>query len=247
MEKPGVSRIAELINRCAGVFGGFIVGVICTFAFVVVFGRVDLSGIGNPATPPANLPARLPEGSYNADALAQVVRFDDLEGKPAAGPKKAPVTIVEFSDFHCPFCKRVQPALERLKGAYPGKIRHVWRHFPLPFHQGADRTHMASQCAQDQGKFWEYHSAVFAAASAPADDQALIDLAAQTGLDRKAFEGCLSSNKHAALIQQEVSAGQKAGANGTPTFFINGKRLVGSQPYESFDSAVVQALGEGAR
>ncbi len=189
------------------------------------------------AAPPAPAPAAPP-------APAQPVKFDDLEGRPSLGPKNAPVTVVEFSDFHCPFCKRVTPTVEQLMNSYEGKIRRVWRHYPLSMHRGADRTHEASECAHEQGKFWQYHDKIFETLGSARDDNALTQIAVETGLNKDKFEKCLTSGKYKELIQKEIAAGSQSGVQGTPAFFINGKPLSGAQPYENFDQLVKSELGQ---
>lgn len=180
-----------------------------------------------PATPPAP-PA--------------VVQFDDLEGRPSQGPQDAPITVVEFSDFYCPFCKRVAPTLEALIRNYPGKVRRIWRHYPLAFHTGADRVHEASECAHEQGKFWAYHDKLFRGEGSPFDDAALIRLAKELELDKKKFENCLVSGKYKDLIQREISKGQQIGVDGTPAVFVNGQLVSGAQPYENFDQIIRDKL-----
>ena len=171
-----------------------------------------------------------------------VVQFDDLEGKPTRGPEKAPVTLVEFSDFYCPFCQRVEPTLEQLEKNYPGKIRRVWRHYPLPFHTGSDRVHEASECAHEQGKFWPYHKKLFEKQGTPFDDDSLIRLAGELDLNKKKFEKCLKSGKYKELIQKEIARGGQVGVQGTPVVFVNGQLVSGAQPYESFEQIVKEEL-----
>ncbi|HXV27754.1 MAG TPA: thioredoxin domain-containing protein [bacterium] len=194
------------------------------------------------APQPAAQPQAAPEAAPSPGAIVQ---FDDLEGRPSQGPKNAQVTVVEFSDFHCPFCAKVSPTVEQLMKAYEGKIRRVWRHFPLPFHTGADRTHAASECAFEQGKFWQYHDKLFATLGGDRSDPALVDLAKQTGLDTKKFEQCLTSGKYNNLIQKEMAAGSRAGVDGTPTLFINGQMVAGAYPYEHFQGLVEGVLNPG--
>lgn len=186
--------------------------------------------------------AALPPTSAPTPAPQAVVKFDDLEGRPGLGPKDAPITLVEFSDFHCPFCKRVTPTLEELMKNYPGKIRRVWRQYPLSMHAGADRTAQASECANEQGKFWGYHDKLFGTQGGPRDDAALLNLAKQAGLDKKKFEKCLMSGKYKDLVQKEISKGNQVGVNGTPAVFVNGKLISGAQPYENFDQVVKNEL-----
>jgi protein-disulfide isomerase len=201
----------------------------------LIEGILDPSKAVAAPTPP--VPAAPP-------APAEPVKFEDLEGRPALGPKDAPVTVVEFSDFHCPFCKRVTPTIEQLMKSYEGKIRRVWRHYPLSFHRGADRTHEASECAHEQGKFWQYHDKIFETQGGARDDAALTVLAEQAGLNKGKFENCLSSGKYKELIQKEIASGSQAGVRGTPAFFVNGKIISGAQPYENFDQAVKAELSK---
>ena len=173
-----------------------------------------------------------------------IVKFDDLEGKPSLGAKNAPVTIVEFSDFHCPFCQKVTPTIEQLMKNYEGKIRRVWRHYPLAMHAGAERTHEASQCAAEQNKFWEYHDKLFETLGGARDDQALTQLAKDTKLDEKKFDKCLTSGKYKDFIQKEIEKGNASGVRGTPAFFVNGQLVSGAQPYEKFEQIVKSELAK---
>lgn len=173
-----------------------------------------------------------------------VVKFDDLEGRPSSGPKNASVTLVEFSDFQCPFCKRVSPTLEQLVKNYPGKIRRVWRHYPLSFHQDADRMAQASECAFEQGKFWEYHDKLFETQEGSHDEATLVRLAGDLSLDKKKFEKCLTGGKYKELVQKDQARGQQVGVSGTPAVFVNGKLVSGAQPYENFDQIVKAELSK---
>ena len=176
------------------------------------------------------------------------VFFSDLEGKPSKGPQSAPVTLVEFSDFHCPFCKRVGPTLDKLLENYPKKVRRIWRHFPLSFHQGSQRTHEASQCAAEQGKFWEYHDKLFENQAALAEGDAVLSrLADEAGMKRKKFEECLAKGRYKDSVKKDIAAGEAAGVRGTPAFFINGNPVSGAQPYENFEKIVQNELGGTAK
>lgn len=173
-----------------------------------------------------------------------VAQFNDLEDRPTLGSKQAPITLVEFSDFYCPFCGRVEPTLEQLEKNYAGKIRRVWRHYPLAFHTGADRVHEASECAHEQGKFWPYHKKLFERQGSPFNDDALIKLAKELDLDKKKFEKCLKSGKYKALVQKEIAKGTEAGVQGTPAVFVNGQLVSGAQPYEAFDQLIKKELAK---
>lgn len=174
--------------------------------------------------------------------LPRIVSFDDLAGKPSLGSPQAPVTIVEFSDFHCPFCQKVSPVLDRLMKSYPGKIYRVWRNFPLPMHEDAVHTHEAALCANEQGKFWEYHEKLFQTFGIRHSDADFIRLAEDLKLNKKKFEKCLSSGQFRELIRQDIAKGEQSGVNGTPAVFINGKLIAGAYPYEYFDRLVKTEL-----
>jgi protein-disulfide isomerase len=171
-----------------------------------------------------------------------VVRTDvSAEGAPARGPATAPVTIVEFSDFHCPFCRQVLPTLTQLMARYGDKVRLVFRDYPIEqLHPGAMRAHGAARCAGDQGKFWPYHDALYA--KAPARPEQFRQIGQDTGLDLPAFEECLASNRHEAGILKDLEDGARAGVTGTPTFFINGRPLTGAQSLERFAQIIEDEL-----
>ena len=162
---------------------------------------------------------------------------------PSRGPANAKVTIVEFSDFQCPFCSKAKKTVDEVMAKYDGKVRLVFRDFPLDFHDKAQKASEAGQCANDQGKFWAMHDWMF-------DNQQSLDVdalkgAAKTlGLDSAKFDECLTSGKHAELVKKNLKAGQEAGVRGTPAFFINGSFLNGAQPLEKFVAEIDRALAE---
>lgn len=157
-----------------------------------------------------------------------------VDGAPFKGGADAPVTIVEFSDFHCPFCKRVLAMLAQIESKYGSKIKLVFRDFPIDkLHPGARKAHEAARCANEQGKFWEYHDKLFATGPKASMDD-LKSYAKDVGLNLSAFEPCLSSGRYQAAVQRDIEAGARAGVTGTPVFFINGRMLSGAQPLESF-------------
>jgi protein-disulfide isomerase len=160
---------------------------------------------------------------------------------PSKGPENAPVTIVEFSDFQCPFCSRAKNTVDEVVKGYGDKVRLVFRHFPLSFHENAPKAAEASACAQDQGKFWEYHDKLFANQGALKVDD-LKKHAADLGLDAARFNECLDSGKKAELVKKDMSAGEKAGVSGTPAFFINGIVLSGAVPADDFKSIIDSEL-----
>ena len=170
----------------------------------------------------------------------------DYDSKQARGNPEAPVTIVEFSDFHCPFCKRVQPTLTQLLDRYTGKVNLVFRDFPLgQLHPQARRAAEAARCAQDQAKFWEYHDMLFGQAPKAAEDD-LKRYAEQIGLDVGTFEGCLFQSLHHDAVQRDIDEATKLGVTGTPAFFINGRFLNGAQPLEKFVQIIDEELAHAA-
>ncbi|MGV3625640.1 MAG: DsbA family protein [Archangium sp.] len=183
--------------------------------------------------PPPAAPGAAPE--------AKVVTDLKLEGAPVLGPKNAPVTIVAFSDFQCPFCSRVVPTLHDLEKQYEGKIKVVFKHQPLPFHNNAKIAAAASMAANEQGKFWEMHDKLFANQQA-LDRPNLERYAQELGLDMGKFKAALDSNKYDAYIQADSAEGMRVGANGTPTFFINGRQVVGAQPIDAFKNVIDDEL-----
>ncbi len=176
-----------------------------------------------------------------------VVRVQvSTDGAPIRGTADAPVTLVEFSDFHCPFCKRVQPTLTQVLEKYPGKVRLLFRHLPLDaLHPQARSAAEASWCAQDQGKFWEYHDVLFEQAPKAAEDD-LKHYAEQVGLNSEKFVSCLSQNVHHDAVQRDIDEVTKLGMSGTPAFFINGRPLSGAQPMEKFVQVIDDELVRGA-
>lgn len=165
-----------------------------------------------------------------------------VDGAPFKGPATAPVTIVEFSDFHCPFCQRVLPTLTQLESQYGDKVKLVFRDYPIDnLHPTARKADEAARCARDQEKFWAYHDALFANAPKAGPEQ-LKAYAEAVGRDVPAFEQCLSSGAHQATVQRDVEEGTRVGVTGTPAFFINGRLLTGAQPLESFVRVIEEEL-----
>jgi protein-disulfide isomerase len=160
---------------------------------------------------------------------------------PSKGPATAPVTIVEFSDFQCPYCSRVVPTLKKLEERYKDKIRIVFRDLPLTIHAQAPKAAEAATCAHEQGKFWAMHDKLF-------ENQATLDVenlkkkATELGLDMAAFNQCLDSGKHTAEWQKDAKDAEKYGVSSTPAFFINGRSLVGAVPEDQFVQVIDEEL-----
>ncbi len=166
------------------------------------------------------------------------------DGDPQKGSDNAKVTIVEFSDFQCPYCKRFRDAsLDALIEKYGDKVRFVFRDFPLTsIHPQAQIAAEAAECANEQGKFWEMHDLIYANQDALSNDS-YKGFADQIGLDAQKFNDCLSTNKYADEIAADEKDGEAYGVTGTPTFFINGWRLVGAQPTSEFETLIDKELG----
>ena len=164
------------------------------------------------------------------------VRLDGRE-RLVKGPSTAPVTIVEFADFECPFCARVQPVLRRLEAAYPEQIRVVFRHYPLASHTRAIPAAEAAECANEQGKFWQYHDQLFSSQKR-LEAADLHRQASDIGLSMAAFTACVESRRHTKTWQDEKAAGDQSGVTGSPTFLVNGIFLSGLQLYEVFASVI---------
>jgi protein-disulfide isomerase len=164
------------------------------------------------------------------------------DGAPVRGLAEAPVTVVEFSDFHCPFCKRAQGTLKQILERYPGKVRHVFRDFPVDgLHPQARQAAEGARCARDQGKFWEYHDVLFTNPPRATPDD-LQRYAEQAGLDAPMFARCISTGTHRASVQRDLDEGIRLGVTGTPAFFINGRVLTGAQPLEAFARIIEEEL-----
>ena len=169
------------------------------------------------------------------------------EGAFAQGPKDAPVTIVEFSDFQCPYCSRVVGTLKEVLRLYPKQVRLAFRDFPIPsLHPKAPKAAEAARCAGERGKFWEYHDLLFES-QAQATTADFKRFAEQLKLDANSFATCLDSGKHAAAVAADVQEGTRLGITGTPTFFINGRLIVGDLPLETFQKFIDRELRRSSK
>lgn len=197
--------------------------------------QTQRAGTGLPTQPPGS-----PQlGNGNAPTV-DVSGDDD----PSKGDVNAPVVMIEFSDFQCPFCKRFyDETLSQVEEKYikTGKVRLVFRDFPLAFHENAAKAAEAAECADEQGKFWEIHDTIF-------ENQAAITVpdlkryAGTLGLNTSQFDSCLDSGKYAEEVKKDFDEGTAAGVSGTPSFFINGKLLVGAQPFSAFEQIIEAEL-----
>lgn len=162
-------------------------------------------------------------------------------GHPWTGGKDAPVTVVEFSDFQCPYCRAAEPTVKAVRDKYGDKVKFVYMDFPLGMHAHAMEAANAAQCASDQNKFWQYHDALFADQS-KLDAVSLKATAAKAGLDTKQFDTCFDSQKKLPSIRAEQAEGSAAGVSATPTFFVNGREIEGAESLPVFQNTIDDEL-----
>lgn len=205
--------------------------------------KSQLGGSNTVATNPVR--AAAPTVADTGDVVNPGVRQDIVvtADEHIVGGKNAKVTIVEYSDFECPFCSRAYPTMKQVLDTYGDDVRLVYRHYPLSFHPQAQKAAEASECAADQGKFWEYHDVVF-------ENQALLaggvtqmkKWAADLGLNATRFNNCLDSGEKASKVLTQMNEGSALGVSGTPGFFVNGVSVVGAQPFSTFQQIIDQEL-----
>jgi protein-disulfide isomerase len=159
------------------------------------------------------------------------------------GPKNAPITIIEFTDYECPFCGRVRPTITQIMDKYKGKVRYVLRDYPLPFHGNAKKASEAAHCAGDQKKYWEMNKLLFQNQKTLGVGE-LKKYAKDIGLNTGKFDKCLDSGKYTKKVDENQAYGSKVGVNGTPAFFINGIVLSGAQPVGAFTEIIDAELAD---
>lgn len=228
---------------------GLFVGIAASsvLALVLVFGmlmngsRVLGGAVAQAPTPTDQPSAAAPTPSAPQPAAAPVKAVTDSDH--LLGKKDAKVTVIEYSDFQCPFCSQIEPALEQMRKDFPNDVRMVYRHFPLSFHESAQKAAEASECAAKLGgndAFWKMHDKLFA-------NQQLLGtelytrLAAELGLNAANFKKCLDSGETASIVSSDMASGNDAGVNGTPATFINGKLISGAVPYAQLKQELVAA------
>ncbi len=231
--------------------GAILISLSIFFSGKMVVGKLENSVAAAPSQPvalgqPQQAAPQQPTGPVNVAARSD---------QPTLGNKSAKVTIVEFADFQCPFCKKYfDETFAQIKSKYieTGKVKYVYRHYPLPFHVNAQVAAVAAECANQQGKFWEYHDVLFKNGQADGtglDKASLEKYASDMGLNngtlgfgKNKFNQCVDGNATLSIVQADNTEGSKDGVSGTPSFFINGQLLVGAQPYSAFEQAIEAAL-----
>lgn len=180
---------------------------------------------------------------YGVEMDLEPLRLEvSSEGSPSRGPENAPVTIVEFSDFQCPYCSQFVKTLEQVQSKYPEQVRVVFRQFPLNnIHPQAQKAAEASLCAEEQGKFWEMHDLMFADQDG-LEVAGLKEKADSLGLNMDSFSECLESGRYAEVVNRDTQAGTELGVTGTPAIFINGRPAAGAVPYQQIAALIDEEL-----
>lgn len=220
-------------------------------------------GVGRAASLPPRIASRVPIAGANQ---ARLIRIDDDDweqlptpgsgagpvGPPAAerlpagdhpqrGPTHAPVTIVEYADFQCPYCRQAERTLREVGRRFGDQVRVVHMDFPLSSHPGAMDAALAARCANGQGRFWDYHDALMTQPM-QISTISLVDLAHRLGLNVPSFSACLSERRYESAVRADMAAGVRAGASGTPFFVVNGRPLAGAPSVAELSALVEQAL-----
>jgi len=173
--------------------------------------------------------------------LAQPSARVEVANAPRLGSENAPVQIIEFADYECPYCQKVNDDLNRIREQFPNQVSLVFKDFPLPMHPLAPRAAEAARCAGDQGKFWEFHDSLFQTKRLQTND--LKDQARTLKLDTARFDKCLDSGEEIAVVKKDAAEGQRLGLQGTPSFFINGHFMSGAIGFMKLRDTVMQELG----
>jgi protein-disulfide isomerase len=180
--------------------------------------------------------------SIGFESRLEAPRYQVADGGMTRGPADAPIVLVEFSDFECPYCKRIAPSVEQLVQRYPTQVKLVYRDFPLEkVHQKSRGAAEAARCAGEQGKYWEYHNLLFEKSPALTPDD-LKGYAKQLGLDEAKFSECLAQRRFQAAVDADVKAAEAAGVSGTPAFFVNGLPLASVRSLEELSKAIDDEL-----
>ncbi|MGA2488647.1 MAG: DsbA family protein [Anaerolineales bacterium] len=182
------------------------------------------------------------KSSLAADTTS-VKRVDvSTDNDPSIGPANAPVTIIEFGDYQCPYCEAwFKQVYQQLLASYPNQIRFVYRDLPLPMHSEAEPAAEAADCAGEQGAYWKYHDALYGQQYG-LNRAAYEHYASDLGLDGKAFAACLDSRRYQSEVEADANDAAKVGLTGTPSFVINGRILIGALPFSDFKTVIDEEL-----
>ena len=232
---------------------GFIKGIVTGIAVMAILGGVFILGksygggsgsgltdttTGGSPTVPTDTTGQQPPAA-DGSRIAAVTSADHIRGD-----KNAPITLIEYSDFECPFCARFRPTVDQILTEYKGRVRLVYRHFPLrSIHSEAQKAAEASECAADQGKFWEMHDKLFDLNEAGSLALANMKLAAaELGFNTTSFNDCLDSGKYAQEVEKDYQDGLAGGVSGTPGSFLNGQYIAGALPFAQIQPIIESLL-----
>jgi protein-disulfide isomerase/copper chaperone CopZ len=246
IEKGGDYQIEENMKKENS--HNFYVPISIVVAGLIIAGAIIFTNRNQNPSP--NLPTAasqpkptLATATSQPKPTAAPAEFKITKDDHVRGNFEAPITLVEFSDFECPFCERHYPTMNKILADYKGKVRLVYKHFPLSqIHPNAQKAAEASECAAEQGKFWEYHDKLFENQASGLSLEKFKQWAKDLGLNSSKFNNCLDSGKYAQKVQADYQEGAEKGVNGTPATFVNGQLVSGAVPYESFKQIIDSLL-----
>ncbi|KKQ55101.1 MAG: hypothetical protein US74_C0041G0010 [Parcubacteria group bacterium GW2011_GWA2_38_13] len=230
------TKMSPKMTFILGLVGG--IAIISTIGFFSllpkIYGEKDEKVLGSNTNANPSPSATAQEPVPQLASIPEISASDYIRGD-----KNAKITMVEYSDFECPFCLRHNPTIDKILSEYKGKVRLIYRHFPLSFHPQAQKAAEAFECAGEQGKAYEMHDKIYQAnAAANMSIETWKKTAKDLGLNTSKFNDCLDTGKYASKISQQQNDGAAAGVEGTPATFINGKLVSGAVPYEQFKSII---------
>lgn len=230
----------------------FLLGLFVGMAAISAIGFFSLLIVVFTQGQPVNLAAQAGTNTGTEDQQGTDTQAQEVGPVPAVtaddhikGGKDAKVVLIEYTDFECPYCSKHYDTTQEIIKAYGDKVQVVMRHFPLSFHENAQKAAEASECAAEQGKFWQMYDVIFAANKAK--DMSVAKWkseAKKLGLNTKQFDSCLDSGKYADKVAQQAAGGASAGVDGTPATFLNGQLVSGALPFDSFKTEIDKALGQ---
>jgi len=248
-ESKGFLKSRSKLTFLLGLFIG--ISVISTLGFLFTLAMLVNGNVNSTTTTASNdgyvageedsaVPS---DNTADAQAAANVEQVVDVENAYIRGNADAPITLIEFSDFECPYSARHQETIVQILDEYPNQVKLIYKHFPLSFHANAQKAAEAAECAGEQGKFWEMHDLLYVAS----DNKELSvdkfkELAQELKLDTNQFNTCLDDGKYADQVAKDTQEGIAAGVEGTPGTYVNGTLISGAVPFESFKTIIDAAL-----
>ena len=234
---------AGALVTAAVILGASILGGSYWLALAIDRGSAEIAELNQALKAAAVAPAPAARPSAPARPDPEKIYEIEIGDSPIRGSESAKVTIVEWADFQCPFCVRVDPTLEKIAEEYGDKVRFGFKHLPLSMHTKARAAHQASEAAHRQGKFWEMHDRIFAN---PKDlsEETYLRYANEIGLDIEKYKSDFSSSSVRKTIDADLAKARELGVSGTPSFFLNGRFLSGAQPYGAFARVIDEELAK---